>query len=51
MRSANADSAASHGVNEWDQIRWPIVHDRVRGLQTRIAQATRDEDWRRVKAV
>jgi len=51
MRSANADSAASHGVSEWDQIHWPIVHDRVRGLQTRIAQATRDEDWRRVKAL
>jgi RNA-directed DNA polymerase len=51
MRSANADSAASHGVSEWNQIGWPIVHDRVRGLQTRIAQATRDEDWRRVKAL
>src|SRR5579872_7338870 len=51
MRSAKADSAASRSVSEWDQIPWPIVHDRVRRLQTRIAQATRDQDWRRVKAL
>ena len=51
MRSAKADSAASRGVSEWDQIPWPIVHDRVRRLQIRIAQATRDQDWRRVKAL
>src|SRR5579863_5255813 len=51
MRSAKADSAASRGVKKWDQIPWPIIHRRVRGLQTRIAQATRDQDWRRVKAL
>jgi RNA-directed DNA polymerase len=51
MRSAQADSAASRDVSAWDQIQWPIVHDHVRRLQTRIAQATRDEDWRRVKAL
>ncbi len=51
MQPAHAGSAASRGVNEWDQIHWRIVHDRVRGLQTRIAQATRDQDWRRVKAL
>lgn len=51
MRSVKADSAASRGVNNWDQIRWPIVHHRVRRLQARIAKATRDQNWRRVKAL
>mgnify|MGYP006198619251 CR=1 FL=1 len=51
MRPAQAGSAASRDVNEWDQINWPRVHDRVRRLQVRIAQATRHEDWRRVKAL
>jgi RNA-directed DNA polymerase len=51
MRPAQAGSAASGGVNEWDQIPWPLVHRRVRGLQTRIAKATREQDWRRVKAL
>jgi RNA-directed DNA polymerase len=51
MRPAQAGSAASRGAKEWDQIDWPIVHRRVRRLQTRIAQATREQDWRRVKAL
>jgi RNA-directed DNA polymerase len=51
MRSVNTDSAAFPGGGEWDQVDWPIVHRRVRGLQIRIAKATRDQDWRRVKAL
>ena len=51
MRSVQADSAATRGVNEWDTIAWPIVYVRVRRLQTRIAKATREQDWRRVKAL
>jgi len=51
MRSVNTDPAASRAVNDWDQICWPIVHHRVRGLQIRIAKATRDRNWRRVKAL
>ena len=51
MRSANTDSAAFPGGGTWDQVDWPIVHRRVRGLQIRIAKATRDQDWRRVKAL
>jgi RNA-directed DNA polymerase len=47
----STDSAASRNVNSWDQISWPDVHDYVRGLQIRIAKATRDLDWRRVKAL
>jgi RNA-directed DNA polymerase len=51
MRPAQAGSAASRGVSEWDHINWPLAHDHVRRLQTRIAQATREQDWRRVKAL
>jgi len=51
MRSANTDSAAFPGGRAWDHVDWPIVHRRVRGLQIRIAKATRDQDWRRVKAL
>ena len=51
MRSGNTDSAAFPSVGTWDHLDWPIVHRRVRGLQTRIAKATRDQDWRRVKAL
>ena len=40
MRSVNANSAASLGGSAWDQVDWPIVHRRVRGLQIRIAKAT-----------
>ena len=51
MRSVQADSAATRGINEWDEIAWPIVYLRVRRLQTRIAKATREQDWRRVRAL
>lgn len=51
MRSANTDSAASPSGSKWDQIDWSMVHRRVRRLQIRIAKATRDQDWRRVKAL
>jgi hypothetical protein len=39
MRSAQADSAASRNVSDWDQIVWAKTHDYVRGLQTRIEVA------------
>lgn len=51
MRSVKADSATSRAANNWDQINWPVAHRRVRGLQVRIAKATRDQNWRRVKAL
>ena len=51
MRPAQAGSATSRGMSEWDHINWPLAHDHVRRLQTRIAQATRNEDWRRVRAL
>ena len=51
MRPVNADSAAFPAGGAWDRIDWPTVHRRVRGLQIRIAKATREQDWRRVKAL
>src|SRR6267154_4799213 len=34
MRSGNADSAASPGGDGWDQIDWPMIHRRLKRLQT-----------------
>jgi RNA-directed DNA polymerase len=51
MRSVNADSATFRAIGNWDQIVWPIAQCRVRKLQTRIAKATHEQDWRRVKAL
>src|SRR6185437_17001305 len=51
MRSeTTTDSAASRNVG-WDQVPWAKAHDYVRRLQLRIAKATREQDWRRVKAL
>jgi RNA-directed DNA polymerase len=33
----------------WNSLDWSAVHQTVRRLQTRIAKATRDGDWRGVK--
>lgn len=44
-------SASFARPEHWHQIDWRFVYDQVRGLQARIAQATRDQDWRRVKAL
>jgi RNA-directed DNA polymerase len=46
-----ADPAAARNVEDWDQIPWPKLHDNVRRLQIRIAKATREQNWRRVKAL
>jgi len=52
MRSVlKAGSAAFRNVEHWDQISWPKLHSNVSGLQIRIAKATRDQNWRRVKAL
>ena len=51
MRSVNTDPAAARNVEDWDQIPWPKFHGNVRRLQVRIAKATREQDWRRVKAL
>jgi len=43
-------SASSSGeVTSWHEIPWATVETAVRKTQLRIAQAAKDEDWRRVK--
>lgn len=43
--------ALSHLATSWHMIDWEASHERVRGLQVRIAKATKNQQWRRVKAL
>jgi hypothetical protein len=45
------DSASSHLPNGWHAIDWRRVEQQVRTMQMRIAKATQEGDWRRVKAL
>ena len=44
-------SALSHVPDNWHAVDWRRVGRNVRGMQIRIAKATREGDWRRVKAL
>ncbi len=44
-------SASSADLIEWHGIDWARVNRNVRNLQIRIAKATKEGDWRRVKAL
>lgn len=44
-------SASSHVPTEWVAINWHRVQKNVRVLQSRLAKATQEGDWRRVKAL
>ncbi|AYY96089.1 group II intron reverse transcriptase/maturase [Burkholderia multivorans] len=44
-------SALSHAPDHWHAVDWRRVERNVRGMQIRIAKATREGDWRRVKAL
>ncbi|MCI0145097.1 group II intron reverse transcriptase/maturase [Paraburkholderia sediminicola] len=44
-------SALSHAPGNWHAVDWRRVERNVRGMQIRIAKATREGDWRRVKAL
>ncbi|MGF6969154.1 RNA-directed DNA polymerase [Paraburkholderia sp. WC7.3g] len=44
-------SALSHAPANWHAVDWRRVERNVRGMQIRIAKATRESDWRRVKAL
>ncbi|MCR4144651.1 reverse transcriptase N-terminal domain-containing protein, partial [Alcaligenes faecalis] len=44
-------SASSHEPQDWHAIDWRRVEQFVRTTQQRLAKATRDNDWRRVKAL
>ncbi|HSW05797.1 group II intron reverse transcriptase/maturase [Aquabacterium sp.] len=48
---ANDGSASSHAPNGWQSIDWRRVERHVRTMQMRIAKATQEGDWRRVKAL
>lgn len=40
--------ASSHLMEHWHSIDWTLMHQTVRGLQVRIAKATKKSDWRQV---
>ncbi|MDK3024436.1 group II intron reverse transcriptase/maturase [Cupriavidus taiwanensis] len=44
-------SALSGAPQRWDAINWRQVERNVRAMQIRIAKATQEGDWRRVKAL
>ena len=43
--------AFSHQANSWHTIDWYAVERKVRGLQVRIAKATKQQQWRKVNAL
>ncbi|MDW3680769.1 group II intron reverse transcriptase/maturase [Cupriavidus sp. CV2] len=45
------DSALSDASRSWAAINWRRVERNVREMQVRIAKATKEGDWRRVKAL
>lgn len=47
----NQVPAFSHPPESWHTIDWSVVNRQVRGLQVRIAKATREKRWRKVKAL
>ena len=47
----NDGSASSHRPAGWQSIDWRRVDRQVRTTQMRIAKATQEGDWRRVKAL
>src|SRR5690554_2610727 len=49
--SPTVESALSDRPCDWHSIDWRRVHQSVRGIQIRIAKATKAEDWRRVKSL
>lgn len=48
---SNDLSASSREPHDWHAIDWQMVEQNVRTTQIRIAKATQDRDWRRVKAL
>lgn len=46
-----ADASAFSGIQGWHDVDWRRVEQNVRGMQLRIAKATQEGKWRRVKAL
>jgi RNA-directed DNA polymerase len=44
-------SALSHAPHDWHAVNWRQVERNVKGMQIRIAKATREGKWRKVKAL
>ena len=44
-------SASSHVPTDWASIDWRRVQRNVRVIQHRLAKATQESNWRRVKAL
>ncbi len=51
VSSRKTGSALSHAPVSWSAVNWRKVERNMRGMQIRIAKATREGDWRRVKAL
>lgn len=51
MSTAFVVPAFSHQAQSWHTIHWYSVELQVRGLQVRIAKATKQQQWRRVKTL
>jgi RNA-directed DNA polymerase len=49
--SSQIGSASSHAPEDWTAINWRLVQKNVRVVQHRLAKATQEGDWRRVKAL
>jgi len=48
---SNLDSASSHAPMEWTSIDWRRVLRNVRVMQIRLAKATQEGNWRRMKSL
>jgi len=51
MTTAQAVGAVSSEAKEWYAINWQTIHRNVRRLQVRIAQATKEGRWGKVRAL
>ena len=51
MTTAQAVGAVSSEATEWYAINWLAIHRNVRRLQVRIAQATKEGRWGKVRAL
>ena len=51
MTEPKNSGAASHKTDAWDQIDWKQAERTVRRLQTRIAKATQQGRWNKVRAL
>src|SRR6202035_1651616 len=49
--SSRVGSASSHAPEQWALIDWKHVYRNVRVMQKRLAKATQEGKWRKVKAL